>query len=173
MQSTLSQITATVLSNNFKCYLKHLKMCFASQDGNKFLITQYYVVYEIMLPPSACTQQIFCICQCAGCREFRVERDSDVHTYIISRGTIPERPIHSFRECFLFLLSCITKLYCKTQWKDKTIKTATEKYPVMIMAIRSKMGEWQLHVLVLGWSELSAWYCPGRQGKPHHQISQQ
>lgn len=59
-----------------------------------FFITQYYVVYEIMLPPSACSQQIFCICQHAGRREFRVERDSEVITYVISMGPIPERLLH-------------------------------------------------------------------------------
>lgn len=115
MQSALSQITAAVISNNFKCYLKHLKMCFALQDGNMFLITQYYAVYEIMLPPSACTQQLSCIYQRARRRELRVERDSEVITYIISMGTIPDRLIHSFTECFLLLVSCITKLAYKTQ----------------------------------------------------------
>lgn len=136
-------------------------MCFALQNGIIFLITQYYVVYEIMLPPSACTQQIFCICQCAGCREFSVERDSEVITYIISMGAIPERPIHSFTECCLFLLSCITKLYYKTQWKHKTIKTAAGKTKqnktVMITASGLKMCECELHVLF--WGGLS--WVPG------------
>lgn len=66
-------------------------------------------------------------------------------------GAIPESLVHSFTDCFVFLLSCIIKRGESIR-QEKLLK----KQIVAIMSNGLKLGEWQLYILVLGWSELSA-----------------